>query len=125
MYPLHDCCKIVWACGEIYLQLTAKTWGDSLKGSRVMGWRRSGYPQIFSLPQQQTVCQIPKHFRGAGICSRSFITMSGLMGLRNTREGVQKFLFECLSVTLLNSKVLSNEFAQKALEFKYDFDIVG
>jgi len=51
--------------------------------------------------------------------------MSGLMGLRNTREGVQKFLFECLSVTLLNSKVLSNEFAQKALEFKYDFDIVG
>jgi len=34
-------------------------------------------------------------------------------------------LFVCLSVTLLNVRVCSPDFAMKALEYRYDFDAVG
>jgi len=70
----------------------------------------------------------PKRFRGARTCSRSSITMSRFGGAwtLHESEGTKNVeFFVCLSVTLMNDKVCENDFAQKALELRSAFDIVG
>ena len=81
--------------------------------------------------------QSPKRFGGAGTCSGSSITMPSLVGLGfhpppwwlQTLSFLSICLFVCLfvcqSVTLVNVRVCTPDFAMKALEYRNDFDTVG
>jgi len=59
-----------------------------------------GYPQISAPPSGETMRQTPKSFRGARTCSRSSITVPGLVGSDfNRRQGSQKrWVLFCLFV---------------------------
>jgi len=80
----------------------------------------------FSVPTSgETMRQTPKRFRGARTCSRSSITMPSLVVLGfHPPPWWRKTLSYCLyvtlfvSVTLLNVRVCSPDFAMKAMDVR-------
>ena len=116
-YPLrdfHNICRICTSFQDAFVSLDLLKGLWSYGGFNLTG---SGYPQIFSAPSGETMHQTHKLFRGARTCSRSFITMPRLVGLRvHPPPGWRKTLSFCLSVTLLNVRVCTPDFAMKVLE---------
>jgi len=141
-YSLRDFRKICRICTSFQVALAVKVSLDLLKGLWSYGdfnLTGYGYPHIFSAPSGKTMRHTAKRFRGARTCSRSSITMPSLvwLGFHPPPAGGEKrwvfclsiMLFLsitlCLSVTLLNVRVCSPDFAMKALENRNDFDAVG
>ena len=99
----------------------------------------SGNPQILSAPGGETMRQTTKRFRGAITCSWSSITIPSLVWLGfhlppGWQKNVRVFLSVRhaflsvtlrLSITLLNVRVYSPDFAMKTLKNRNDFDALG
>ena len=140
-YPLHDFYKICRICTSFKDALAVKVSLDLPRGLWSYGGFNltgSGYPQIFSAPSGETMHQTIKRFRGARTCSRSSITIPSLvwLGFHPPPGWRKKLSFLsvrhaflsvtlCLSITLVNVRVCSPDFAMKTLENRIDFDAVG
>ena len=77
-------CTICRICTSFQDALAIKVSLDLLKGLwsyGVFNLTGSGYPQIYSAPRSETMCQTPKRFTGARTCSRSSITIPSLLCL--------------------------------------------
>ena len=134
-------CTICSICTSFQDALAIKVSLDLLKGLWSYGGFNltgSGYPQIYSALRGETmrqtpdVLQVQERARGPQspyqVCCVSDFTR---------RRGGEKMLSFfvcpscflsvtlCLSVTLLNVRVCSPDFAMKALENRNDFDAVG
>ena len=116
MRDFHKICRF---CTSFPDAFGVKIWLDLLKGL----WSYGGFnlrglvtPKFSAPPNGETMRQTPKSFRGARMCSRSFITLPSLVGL------TLSFLSVCLSFMLLNVRVCAPDFAMKALEYRNDFD---
>jgi len=105
-YPLRHFHQISRRCTLFQDALAVKISLDLLK--RLLSYRGfqltgSGYPETFSAPSGETMCQTPKSFRSIRrTCSRSSITVTNLVGLGfhppPGRPKTLSFLFVCLSV---------------------------
>jgi len=83
-YALRDFPNICRICTSFQFALAVKISLDLLKGL----WSYGGFkltglviPKFSAPPSGETMRQIPKSFGGARTCSRSSITVAGLVGL--------------------------------------------
>jgi len=111
-YPLHDFHKIYRVCTSFQDALADVISLDLLKGYGIMGvlsWRGLVTPKSSAPDSGETVRQTAKSFRGTRTCSRSFITMPSLVGLRFHPPPWQpktlSFFSVCLSVCSSRSMV--------------------
>ena len=132
-YPLRDFPEICRVCTTVQDALGVKILLDLLKGLwSYRGFKLRGLvtPKFSAPPSGETMHQTPKSFRGARTCSRSSITMPSLVGLGfHSPPGQPKTLrffclIVCLSITLLNVRDCSLDFAMKALEYRNSFDAI-
>ena len=133
-YPLHDFYKICIICTPFKDALAIKVSLDLLKGLWSYGGfnlTESGYPQIFSAPSGETMRQTPNVLevqeRARGPLSPSLVWLEfhPPPGWQKIVEFFCLFVMLCLSVTLLNIRVCSPDYAMKTLENRNDFDAVG
>ena len=138
-YPLRDFHTICRVCTpfqdalavKIWLYLLEGLWGYGVMGSFKL--RGSGCPQIFSAPSGETMRQSPNVLevqeRARGALSPCQVwwgsDFTRRQGGQKRRVFLSVCLFVCLSVTLLNVRVSTPDFAMKALDYRNDFDAVG
>jgi len=139
-YPLHDFYKICRICISFKDALAIKVSLDLLKGLWSYGGFNltvSSYHPKFSVPLAAKLCVRPQNVLEMQERARGPLSHTKFGVARTSpAAGVAKKRFLsvrraflsvtlCLSVTLLNVRVCSTDFAMKALENRNDFDAVG